>query len=176
METKEFIGKLNIVNENIIFEYQGYIDEDSLFDLITQSKESVNNFDLKREIRKTNFVITEMLHNVKKNQIEEYKSQSTIVISADKKHNLIFTSNIVPKNVIESLKSKIDPLNEISDKPDLLKAQTLRILRTGTTERGGASIGLIDMVRKSLNNLEYKFEDYKDNYAIFSLIATINIK
>ena len=73
---------------------------------------------------------------------------------------------MVDNNNAEILKAKLEDLNKLS--PDELKQRYLEIMSSsGLSEKGGAGLGLIEMMRKSGNKLAYDFRSINDSSSYF---------
>ena len=85
----------------------------------------------------------------------------------------IITGNfILNENSIE-LKSRIDKINAMD--AEQLRAYYLdKLNTTEISEKGGAGLGMIDLVRKSGNKIEYRFDDVNEQLSFFSLIINID--
>jgi hypothetical protein len=87
----------------------------------------------------------------------------------------VVTGNKINNDKVESLKRRIDTLNKLKreELSDLHKNQ----MQYGfLTERGGAGLGLIDIVRKTGEKLIYHFSRIDDTSQFFLLKVTIGTK
>lgn len=87
----------------------------------------------------------------------------------------VITGNKINNDKVEPLKRRIDTLNKLSreELADLHKNQ----MQYGfLTERGGAGLGLIDIVRKTGEKLVYHFTRIDNESQFFLLKVTIGIK
>ena len=87
----------------------------------------------------------------------------------------ITTANLVEMSKVENLKEKIDSINKLSDAA--LKKLYLEILANEElTEKGGAGLGMIDMVRKSGEKLDFDFKKVNYYHAIFYMQLKLKSK
>ncbi|OQY01725.1 MAG: hypothetical protein B6I20_07565 [Bacteroidetes bacterium 4572_117] len=126
--------------------------------------------------RKVYNVMVEGLQNITKHQadIEINVEDNFGVFVLKKEHAKYFitTGNIIENEHIESLTKQINQVNRL-DK-DGLKAFHKEVLLHGKiSSKGGAGLGLIDMARKSGNNLSFSFEKVDDNLSYFYLHTEI---
>jgi hypothetical protein len=85
----------------------------------------------------------------------------------------IRTTNPIRNNDVAYLKEKIDQVNgSSSDELRQLYRQT--IMNGQFTDKGGAGLGLIEMVKISNNPLQYKFDAINEEYSLYNLIITFS--
>lgn len=85
----------------------------------------------------------------------------------------ITTGNFILKSRVNFMKDRIEQLNSLSD-------QEVRMLyrdilgNEGLSEKGGGGLGMLDIVRKTGNKLEYFLYPYDDEHVFFSLDVYIS--
>ena len=87
----------------------------------------------------------------------------------------VITGNKINNNKVESLKRRIDTLNKLS-REDLFDLHKNQMQYGFLTERGGAGLGLIDIVRKTGEKLIYHFSPIDETSQFFLLKVTIGTK
>lgn len=165
----------NWINEKktgtVLLEHVGDITSDYI-DLVLPSVENKINASIESEsVRKKVFhifveCIQNLFHHVDpiKELTGEYDSDRTGVILLVKEDDgcRVTTGNFIEKGKESFLKNKIDQLNNLSmDEVKRLYRETIN--NSAFSEKGGAGIGMIDMVRKTGNKLNYKFYPVKGN-------------
>ena len=85
----------------------------------------------------------------------------------------VFTENTIRNANIKPLKEKIDSVNSLS-RVDLKKYYKESIINNNITEKGGAGLGIIDMVKVSGNKLYYEFRPINNNFSVFHLAAKVS--
>ncbi len=121
--------------------------------------------------KKVYFIIVESLQNITRHQ-----GSSKNALLADGFFSihkflggyLVGSGNAIENDHIEPLSQKLNKVNSMS--PDELKDYQKEVLSAGGfSEKGGAGLGLIEMVRKSGNKLLYDFEkiDGENSYFYF---------
>ena len=131
------------------------------------------NYRLKKKIYR---VMVECLENILKHalKIESSKSNylSKFTFETDGDEYYLTTGNPVFNKDVESLKIKIDKVNEL----DLigLKEMHDEVISKGTiSNKGGAGLGIIDIAIKSQNELKYSFEPLNKEISYFWLEVKI---
>ena len=83
----------------------------------------------------------------------------------------IFTGNYIINHNIDTLKGNIDKVNAMSKEE--LKIYYKETLDNGRmSAKGGGGLGIIDIARKSGQNIDYNFMPVNDKHSFF----TLNIK
>jgi hypothetical protein len=89
----------------------------------------------------------------------------------------MMTENIVKTQEMESIKVRLDSINacfEHKNWVDLLNQKYKDKLEEKPMPKEGASLGLIDVARKSGNKLLYEFQKLNADYSIFKIIVSLN--
>ena len=86
----------------------------------------------------------------------------------------LVTRNPVKKDDVEQLRSKIDLVNS-RNREELKQLYRSTITNGQFTAKGGAGLGLIEMVKTTGNKLEYQFENLNKDYSIYTLRAVMNL-
>ncbi len=84
----------------------------------------------------------------------------------------ILTGNMVENMKIPELKALLEEINHL-DKNGLKELFKKQIREGSLSEKGGASLGLIDVARKTGEKLEYNFIDIDDQNSFFILRTKI---
>jgi hypothetical protein len=87
----------------------------------------------------------------------------------------VITGNKINNEKVEPLKRRIDTLNKLT-KEELFELHKNQMQYGFLTERGGAGLGLIDIVRKTGEKLCYKFTRIDENSQFFMLKVTVSSK
>jgi len=117
----------------------------------------------KKITRKTSFLITETFQNIVRHKIDENDSpieksdhKDFFLIKVSNERTLIASVNIVENEVVEFLDDRISHLNSLEENE--LKELRKNVLQFSTfSKKGGAGLGLIEMIRKSKLPLQKKF-------------------
>jgi hypothetical protein len=143
---------------------------DSILSL-SETNMEVTNEPLKNR-KKVYFIMVESLQNITRHQDTEVLDG---FFSIHKANNgfLITSGNIIENVHIPGLREKLEKINSMSS--EQLKEYYYEVLNAGGfSEKGGAGLGLIEMVRKSGNKLCYDFTKINEKHSFFYF--QINVK
>ena len=125
-----------------------------------------------RNRKKVYFIMVESLQNITRHQ-QSRELEGFFSIHKAKYGFLITSGNIIQNEFIDSLKEKLEKVNSMTQ--EQLKEYYYDVLKTGSfSEKGGAGLGLIEMVRKSGNKLLYDFVKIDETHSFFYF--QINVK
>lgn len=86
----------------------------------------------------------------------------------------IISTNLVANNEVEDLIKQLNVINGASQEE--LKAMRFEIISTGTlSEKGGAGLGLIELARKSENNILFAVHKIDENYSTITFDIKMNL-
>ena len=164
-------------NNEIILIYKGDFSQEVTKSMLSFTERKFMAEDLESITRKKVFnVMVESLQNVSKHQIQsddpELNKPPIFMIGFSNTEYLVISGNPIWNDKVLPLKKKIEEINAL-DKDGLKKLYQQTRLHSKFSDVGGAGIGLIDMIRKSGNKLEYAFDKLNDKISYFSLMARI---
>lgn len=150
---------------------QGMIEEigDAL-KIYMENKENTKN-----EIFNVFSVFIEQTQNIR-NYVEQQEhdeerekiiNSGIIVIASQQKKYLIRSGNLVKKEDVGGLRDYLEEILSY-DKEGLKTLYRKRLMSGFNDEKNNASLGIIDIVRKS-TTLEYQFEEIDENYEFFTM-------
>ncbi len=84
----------------------------------------------------------------------------------------IITGNFINKSNTRKLKERIDQLNFLNNE-EIKTLYKLILNNDEFSEKGGGGLGMIDLVKRSGNNLSYNFYNFDNNYIFFTLRIAI---
>ncbi len=167
-------------NNKISFAYEGEISHEitKAFSSLAESHIAIENES--GTIQKKVFhVMVESLQNISKHSAERKDISSIIdgqgifLISKTNSEYNITTGNVVNKNEIPKLEETIALINS-GNKKTLNEKYKERIKIGKLSERGGAGLGFIDIVRKTNEKLLYSFVDINEEKSYFIVTSTIS--
>jgi hypothetical protein len=137
--------------------------------------------DLSSFRKKSSFLIGESFQNIVKHGIKEKQPLSKLKYNKDffkigihDDRIVISSGNVINSKNVPNIKEKIDHINSLSDKE--LKALKQKVLEFGeVSEKGGAGLGLIEMVRKSGLPLIEKLIPLDDDYTLLMMKAEMPV-
>jgi Family of unknown function (DUF6272) len=127
--------------------------------------------------RKLWHVLVESLQNIYKHGINRLNNEiinSTITISRTELGYLISTCSNVHNNEVDGLKLKIDSINALSTE-ELNQLYKSSLLNNNLSNKGGAGLGLMELVRKSGNKVEYTIEKLQEDYSLLTMNIKVNV-
>lgn len=185
---KDFLGHIyefyrKIKNYQINIMYEGRITHQ-----ITKAFTTLTELDLEKSeesfmVKKRVFhVMVESLQNITKHAIpsgsvsDEEKGRGIFLVSKGEGHYRVITGNLTCNKTVTELSTMLDKINKmnVEDLRQLYKKQ----IRDGRrlSDRGGAGLGFIDIVRKTGNPIEYNIIPIENNENSFFILGIqINI-
>jgi hypothetical protein len=86
----------------------------------------------------------------------------------------LITMNPVRQTQVESLRSRIDHINQ-QDREELIALYKSTITDGQFTEKGGAGLGFIEMAKTAGNKLEYSFEKLTEEYSMYTFRVVLDM-
>ncbi len=102
---------------------------------------------------------------------------NNVKISFSEQKFYLLSQNLVEIKNIPRVQLKFDEVNSAFDAEDTHAELQLRYdhkLNMDPKSKGMVSVGVLDLARRSLNRILYDFEKLDDNYAVFSIICTVD--
>ena len=172
---------IKMKDEGIVMAYSGNMSEELLASVfqVMDLKPDENPQEQRRK-KKVNNILVECLQNIYhhgedftgEKGFENVNSILFLVCRNANNEYRIVTGNHMPSSGVKALKEKIDKVNALS--MEELKDYYRELLNSNElSEKGGAGLGMIDLVRKSGNKIEYRFDDVNDQLSFFSLIVNV---
>lgn len=127
----------------------------------------------KSNLKTAIYTLIEALQNIERYSAHVVSSEDFALIYSDHQYLNIYTQNMIKNDKINELKNKLDSIS-IKDKEELRHTYK-EVLASDTLTEKGAGLGLIELARKSKNNLTYSFEKKTEEYSTYSLSFSISI-
>jgi Family of unknown function (DUF6272) len=166
----------------IFFEHVGFINQDITkeYSKKIEDKLTEEGADTKA-IRKIFHAVVESLQNVMRHAHDRTTgeaqgsntSEGSFIISGSSLQLMVCTCNAVPTEVTVRIKSMIDAFNAL-DEEQIKEEYKKMVKESQISEKGGAGLGLIDMIKKTNNKMEYHFEKINDTCSLVILSAFVN--
>lgn len=115
-------------------------------------------------------VMVESLQNLRAHgaRSEQGTMATCVVVGVDEEHYLVDTGNPVAKNEVDGLKARIEKINVMERQE--LRAFYMNVLSDGSrSEKGGAGLGLITIVLRSMNPIEFAIDKINGEYCYLKL-------
>ncbi len=161
--------------DNIIMSFKGEITSDIISRVLQMAEDKLDNE--KNSVKKKIYnILVEGLQNLyhhtedfrvhgEKDFLGDSKSALLLIWHEDD-YYYIQTGNYIQNENINTLKTRLDKINGMSK--DELRDYYKEILNNNTiSDKGGASLGMIDIARKSGEKLEYSFTRLDDHISFF---------
>jgi len=179
-DVNEYYSKLN--GGDVLMTFKGNISSELVSNVLEVVESKMDSHNESSKIRKKVYnVLVESLQNLYHHievlpdvMKEEYDSKFGImVVSRESGQYRISTGNFVTSDKVDVLKNKIDKINSMG-KDELKDMYKFILNHQRLSEKGGGGLGLVDIARKTGNNLDYTFENYNDTYYFFNLDVFID--
>ena len=178
----DFVSKFHrtIRDQQIMLVYEGEITQ-----TITKAFSSMTeqNLDTQVDSSKTQkrvyHVMVECLQNVAKHADDEESGEpitpgrGIFMISNNEDEYTVTTGNMISNEKVAIIKGMIDKFNSL-DATEIKAEYKKMIKESRLSEKVGAGLGFIDIVKKTGNNIEYFFDKINDNTSFFIQKSVIN--
>lgn len=165
--------------DDLEYLYRGEITAKLVMNILDLAKSNLARGEETTNIRsRIYYIMGEGLQNITRHQESENvdsPEKSAIVVINKKRYTYsITTGNLIRNENVTGLKSKLEKINSLSVSELRDFARYVR-MTTGISEKGGASLGLIEMAKRSGNKLLYSFKDIDAEFSYFYLNIEIPI-
>lgn len=178
----DFVSKFHrtIRDQSIMLVYEGEINQSitKAFSTMTESGFD-DDADSSRTQKRVYHVMIECLQNVGKHADSELTGEPEIpgrgifMISNNEDQYSVTTGNIVGNDKIDMIKGMLDKFNSLT--PEEIKAEYKKMIKESRlSEKAGAGLGFIDIVKKTGNKIEYYFDQVNDKTSFFIQKSIIN--
>lgn len=141
--------------------------------LLKNTNKTFDEIDSNKAVRKKLYnVMVECLDNLCRHPGTD-NTNSLFILSENNSKYQVITGNKIFNSDLEGLISKIEKINSM-DRPALREWYNQIINKGEISEKGGAGVGLIDIVLKSGNKLEYEIKSLPDGYSFLILKAMVS--
>ncbi len=167
---------------DIILKYTGSISPEMITRSLDSIEKDLSAKDIRSRTRKRIYnVFVECMQNLYHHvdqppddlPVEGTPNFGIIILSHDGSFYRISTGNFISSEKVSFIKDRIEQLNALTD--DEVKRLYRDILgNQGLSEKGGGGLGMLDIVRKTGNKLEYYLYPYDGEHVFFSLDVYIS--
>jgi len=180
-DINEYYSKLN--GGDVLMAFKGSISSELISNVLEVVESRMDEHSESSKIRKKVYnVLVESLQNLY-HHIEELPEAlqkefedkfGILVVSRIENRYKISTGNFVTWDKVDVLRNKIDKINSMS-KEELKDMYKFILNHQRLSEKGGGGLGLVDIARKTGNQLDYTFEKFDESYYFFNLDVYIDI-
>lgn len=168
-------------SKNLVFSYKGTIDEELISSILAIVENKLGMVEYNSRLKKKIFnIIVELMqnvfHNYQENSKDIHAKSRDFLLMVLKKPNSyeVFCGNNLLNKDVETLSKSINEVNQFSAE-ELRQHYVDRLDNGLISSNGRAGLGIMDIVRKSGNDIEYSFDKIDEQLSLFSLKVTINI-
>jgi hypothetical protein len=163
----------DLKNENIFLYYNGTFP----YEIISEIAEIIMNKTIMDDVNSMTrnrlfAVIVEQMQNMYfysgKNHNDVSTGEGTIMVGAESGQFFVICANKIATQKIDPLREKIESLNAMS-KDELKAYYKQRRKQEPEIDSKGASLGLIEIARRSRKPLQFCFKEIDDEYSFFTL-------
>ncbi len=157
----------------IIF-YQGNYEDaptESIIGIVENNEKLISK---KGQLRKLMFLCVEAIQNIQRYSAHKDSNVDSSLIFSDGNTYQVLTQNLISNENISELKARLDAV--VSKTKEELDLIYITQIDSDEKTTKGAGLGLIEMARKSDNNLFYHFENFDDQHSLFNLCFAIPIE
>jgi len=173
MSDLDYVAKFHdhLDRAQIMLAYDGVLSYEIVEAFISRLKQDIEAIEVPKKERKRFFsIVVECIQNLSKHgNIAELKDTNFLVIVEKENETLkISTGNVVKAESEETIQQWINYVNTKNEE-ELKTLYKNGVKNNKLSERGEASLGLIDIARKSSKKLQYEFKkiDEKSSYFLF---------
>ena len=167
-------------NLTIIKSYEGKVDQQLVKEFTEEIERLFESSDNQFKTNKKVFhVMVEMLQNVCKHSEsggEKVKNvgEGVFVLASDNDKYYIRIGNVAKKEDANIVAKNLDEFNPLDESELKLKYREL-IKASRISEKGGAGLGLIDIIKKTKNKIDYHISPINADHTFFIQQATVDI-
>ena len=169
----------SLMDNHIILSFKGEITSDIITMVLQIMESRLEAEETKSTVKRKVFnILVECMQNLYHHAESEDPNESTtrkamLEMFFDDEYYNIVTGNFMKNEEVEKLKTRLDKVNSLS-KEDLRSFYREILDNNQISKKGGASLGMIDMARKSGEKLEYNFTQVNDKLTFFDLKVRIS--
>lgn len=125
------------------------------------------------QLRKFLFILVEAVQNVEKYGTSTDRSKDVSLVWSDGHFYYILTQNLISKSGEKKLKERLESLKNKTIEE--LNNDYLQQLETGERTEKGAGLGLIEIVRKTNNRVQFQFIEHDDQSSVYNLCLALPV-
>ncbi|PKQ61505.1 SiaB family protein kinase [Labilibaculum manganireducens] len=167
------------IDEDAIFDYMGRIEDEDVTDILHSIEQILKDRNEPPKLFKKVFnVLVELVQNlhhhgeVPSELDVSYEKFGVLILRDEGNQYRICAGNFIKIDGLRLIRDRIDQINTLSS----TETQSLyRIILENDqfSEKGGGGLGMVDIARKSGNNMEYQFFQYNPNFLFLAIDVII---
>ena len=179
MEDLNYLAEFHdhLKKAKIILAYDGVLSKDIFAAFLTRLKIDIEKTSVPKKEKKRFFsIVVECIQNLSKHGTVSELSDAHFLVLVEKENSTlkISTGNVVKNETQETIQALINNVNN-KNKSELREMYKNGISKNVLTKKGEASLGLIDIARKSNQKLKYQFKKIDNNTSFFIFQTQIHI-
>ncbi len=171
----------SMVNNKIILVYEGEVNQEitKAFTSLTQrnlDEDEATSVPIKKRVY---HVMVECLQNICKHSDNVESGEPVnfgnglFIVSKSTDGFNIITGNPVANTKIDEIATMLNKINNMNEE-EIKAYYKQKIMESRISEKGGAGLGFIDIVKKTGNKIEFHFEKINDNTSFFIVKTLIS--
>ena len=178
IEVYEYFNKMN--EDNVMLAFKGGITSDLLASLLQIAENKLDRVTDKPKVKKKVFnILVECFQNVYHHFDQPFEAESVsnsaiLMVGKEEDFFVIMTGNFIENSKVNPLKEKMDFINSL-DKDQLKNVYREVLNNEQISDKGGAGLGMIDIVRRSGQKIVYDFQNVNEEYSYFSLQIRVSV-
>lgn len=169
------------INGDIIYKYSGAVTSEKISESLNEVENSLKASNIKSHKKKKIYnILVECIQNLYHHadippssaEVEVVPKFGVIVLAKDHSFFRISTGNFIKSENMIGVEDRIKMINSLSDEDIVVVYRDILTHEESTSKSTG--LGLLDMVRKTGNKLEYYIYSHNDNYSFLSLDVYIS--
>lgn len=179
----EFVYQIHtsMVNNRILLVYEGEINQDITKAFTTMTQKNLDE-DVQTSVpikKRVYHVMVECLQNIGKHSdnVEsgepELPGNGIFMVSKFHEGFNVITGNPIANSKIDHITAMLNKVNNM-DEEEIKAYYKQKIVEVRLSEKGGAGLGFIDIVKKTGNKIEFHFERINDVTSFFIIKTLIS--
>ena len=167
--------RTQISDNEIMLSYNGEISQEIILALLHMTEKKLDSSNEEKGLRSKLFnVMIRCLQNITVHaERNAYFKSSIFTISRLKEGGYaIYSGNAVRNDKVPKLKEKLNMINQMTE-DDLHEFYKLWLTSRELNDKRGIGLGLVDIARKTGNDLDFYFEKIDENFSYFALRTVV---
>jgi hypothetical protein len=157
---------------NFMLCYKGYFNQNMIKSILAMTEKKMNNLEEDVIVKKKVFnVLVECLQNISKSSVMIEGKQSLLMIGKVGDNYEIYSGNIISKSKKSELKQILNSIATFGV-DELKRLSKLLMINDTIFTHNSIEVALIDIAKKTGNNIVYQFKEI-DETSIFFTLKTI---
>jgi hypothetical protein len=168
-----------IDGDSVLLEYEGQVSKEVLLETLPKIEDQVDALGVSKQTkRKIVNIAIETLQNLQLHSMplseSDHNHHPLFVLTKTGNSVAVTIGNLMLNSECKILKDKLDKINSLNDEEvKFLYGVIMKQTVVKFSTKGGAGLGLIDMKKKSGNNLKFDFQPLDEKVTYFSLKVTV---